>query len=83
MENLQETQQAQESGGTANVVTFPPGAHRCKREQPQATDEELAEYRRIRPILMQIIEQWPALAKEHRVITQSCPLAIKLLRSAD
>lgn len=87
MENLQETQQCplESESSDSVVVAFPQGTHkpRCKKIEPPPTDEELAEYRRIRPLLMQIIEQWPHLVREHQIITHSCPLAIKLLRSAD
>jgi hypothetical protein len=86
VENLQETQHCpQGSESSDNVVVFPQGTPkpRCKKSEPPPSDEELAEYRRIRPILMQIIEQWPHLLKEHRIIAQGCPLAIKLIRAAD
>lgn len=35
------------------------GRTRCKREQPPATDEELAEYRLMRPLLLQMLKEWP------------------------
>lgn len=82
MEQLRETQSQQANESTANVVPFPQGEQkRCKKVEPPPSDEELAEYRRIRPLLMQIIEQWPELVREHRVITHGCPLAIKLLNT--
>lgn len=43
----------------SNVTPLFGRTARCKREQPPATDEELAEYRLMRPLLLQMLKEWP------------------------
>jgi hypothetical protein len=51
-----------------NVVAFALPAHR----EPPLTAAELAEYRRIRPALLQLLEEW-------QKIRVSCPVARRTL----
>jgi hypothetical protein len=78
-------QKTQESHATAAavannvVVPFQAPSGSARKHEPPPTDEEIAEYRRIRPLLMQMLEQWPRLLKEHEAITSNCVLARKIL----
>lgn len=76
MEKRVEQHGANES---SNVVDLA-GARRRAKVEPPPTDEEMQEYRRIRPLLLKMLEEWPELKRQHEVITTSCPLAMKLLK---
>lgn len=60
-----------------NVVAFQPVKDRNR--EPQPTDEEIAEYRRIRPLLLKMIEEWPKLMQHQQAIGSNCMLARKIL----
>jgi len=62
-------QEASEPFIVANVVPIFGRLPRPYREAP-ATDDELAEYRRIRPRLLKMLEEWDALTGEG-----GCPIA--------
>lgn len=64
----------------SNVVAFSAARRRGTNCEPLPTDEEMSEYRRIRPMLLKIIEEWPELRREHRTVMTTCPLAMKLLK---
>ena len=64
---------------SSNVIDLA-GARRRQKVEPPPTDEEMQEYRRIRPLLLKMLVDWPELKRQHDLITQSCPLAIKLLK---
>lgn len=75
-EQLQISQESEPPSETSNVVPF--GGER-RRHEPQPSDEELAEYRRIRPALLAMLEQFPTLLREHQAIVSNCVLAKKIL----
>ena len=64
----------------SNVVAFSAARRRGTNSEPLPTDEEMSEYRRIRPMLLRMIEQWPELVREHKTVITTCPLAMKLLK---
>jgi hypothetical protein len=52
-----------------NVVPFQrPGPDR--KHQPRPTDDELAEYRAMKPKLMKMLQEWDTLKSQH-----GCPIA--------
>jgi hypothetical protein len=53
----QETEEEQDAA--ANVVRFL--ARSKPRREPPMTDEEIAEYRRIRPRLLRMLDEWDRL----------------------
>ena len=53
-----------------NVIALHPPA---PRRDPPLTPAELAEYRRLRPLLLQMLEEW------HRV-RMACPIAQRAIR---
>lgn len=63
----------QQHGGTAmtDVVEFNAEVRRRTRE-PNLTDAELIEYRRLRPALLQMLEEW-------QKIRTGCPVARNML----
>lgn len=62
-------QEASEPFDAENVVSLFGRIPRPHREAP-ASDDELAEYRRIRPRLLKMLEEWDALTGEG-----GCPIA--------
>lgn len=78
----QKTQEghATATAATSNVVVpFQAPSGSARKHEPPPTDDEIAEYRRIRPVLLQMLEQWPKFLKEHQAITSNCVLARKIL----
>lgn len=82
MNETQQISQETEPPSESNVIPFGAAVERRSggRQEPPPTDEELAEYRRIRPILAQIVEQWPKLLAEHQAITSNCVIARQILK---
>lgn len=74
----QKTQEGH-AAATSNVVVPFQAPSGSRKHEPPPTDEEIAEYRRIRPVLLQMLEQWPKFLKEHQAITSNCVLARKIL----
>jgi hypothetical protein len=56
-------------------VTFLAG-RQPRHHEPPASDDELAEYRRIRPLLLQMLAEWQTLKGPN-----GCPVARSLLTS--
>lgn len=82
MQEIQDQTGVKESENqpSSTVVSFPTDLSRSRRNrEPCPTDEEMIEYRKIRPVLMDIIRQWPALMREWESIATTCPLAKKIL----
>jgi hypothetical protein len=75
----QKTPESHEIAAANNVVPFQAPTAAARKHEPPPTDDEIAEYRRIRPLLMRMLEQWPTLLKEHQAITSNCVLARKIL----
>jgi hypothetical protein len=73
------TQESQATAANNVVVPFQAPSASARKHEPPPTNEEIAEYRRIRPVLMQMLEEWPKLLREHRAITSNCMLARKIL----
>lgn len=57
-----------------NITPFP--MERVRRPEPPPSDAELAEYRRIRPQLLQMLAEW-------QKIRSMCPLATRLVSEGD
>jgi hypothetical protein len=74
----QKIQNSDQETEPSNVVSFAAVAHKSRTELPP-TDEELAEYRRMRPALLAMIAEWPKLLKQHQAITSNCVLAKQIL----
>lgn len=70
---------AQEGADQQSHNVIPIGSAQRRRTEPLASDEELIEYRRIRPQLLAMLADWPTLLREHRVVTTRCKLAKMLI----
>lgn len=62
----------EEPAESSVVVLFASGA--AKRKQRTGTSQELAEYRRIKPQLLQMLREWEALKSG-----RGCPVARSIL----
>lgn len=69
----------EQSTPASNVVPFAPVAHRASSSRAEPTEEELAEYRQMLPILRQIVKEFPQLLRQHQAITSNCVLAKQIL----
>lgn len=61
----------QKATGHSNVVSI---ATRPALREPPITQAELAEYRRLRPQLIQMLADWKKLTNEH-----GCPIASQII----
>lgn len=61
--------EAPEVKRASNVTMLFPADPLRKRPEPKATPEELAEYRRIRPQLLQMLAEWEVVKGSH-----GCPV---------
>jgi len=70
---------------SAEIYAFPSpsDAHPRRRQEPPPTDEELAEYRKNRVAIMQMLAEWKQFKAQFALVCLECPVAAAILSAAE